>query len=138
MKFETWDARKAYLNELKDKLHERFGTTGYNVFVFGSFVREDFVPGKSDIDLAIYSEDYFLELDIYDYLEAELTNVGIDRSLIQISTDQEHAFVCISPLELNIGMTDYYPEELKTYLRMLVRDSIWDSEDRRMIGHVER
>lgn len=138
MRFETWDDRKAYLNELKNKLHERFGTTGYNVFVFGSFVREDFVPGKSDIDLAIYSEDYFLELDIYDFLEEELTAVGIDRSLLQISTDQAHAFVCITPLELNLGMTDYYPEELKTYLCTLVRSSIIESEERRMIGHVEK
>ena len=50
-------ARLYELLELQEKVKKRFGIDGYNVFVFGSYVTIHYVEGKSDIDIAIYTEE---------------------------------------------------------------------------------
>lgn len=62
-------ARLYELLELQEKVEKRFGIDGYNVFVFGSYVTIHYVEGKSDIDIAIYTEDFDLYKRISMYLE---------------------------------------------------------------------
>ena len=40
MKFYTWEARRAFLIELKNAVVAKFPEENYNVFVFGSFIRD--------------------------------------------------------------------------------------------------
>lgn len=44
------------LLELQKKAEEQFGDSGYNVFVFGSYLTTRYVKGQSDIDIAVYTE----------------------------------------------------------------------------------
>ena len=53
-------ARLYELLELQKKVEKQFGIDGYNVFVFGSYVTTRYVEGQSDIDIAIYTEDFDL------------------------------------------------------------------------------
>ncbi|MCD7993837.1 MAG: nucleotidyltransferase domain-containing protein [Clostridia bacterium] len=53
-------ARLYELLELQEKVKKQFGVDGYNVFVFGSYVTNYYVEGQSDIDIAIYTEDFDL------------------------------------------------------------------------------
>ena len=38
MIFNTWEERTDFLSDLQDDVVSEFGTDGYNVFVFGSFL----------------------------------------------------------------------------------------------------
>lgn len=46
------------LLDLQKEVERRFGDTGYNVFVFGSYLTIKYREGQGDIDIAIYSEDF--------------------------------------------------------------------------------
>ena len=48
------------LLELQRTVEKQFGVDGYNIFVFGSYVTIHYVEGQSDIDIAIYTEDFDL------------------------------------------------------------------------------
>lgn len=116
-KFTTWDQRVDFLEELSTVVHEKFHNDAYNVFVFGSFLRDDYDPDKSDLDLAIYAKESELTFAIVDFL------------------DQLDAYVVVKPLGLNVSFTDYYPEELKLYFRTVQRRAIFYNEE---AEHIEK
>lgn len=76
---------------LQQMMAQKFGERNYNVFVFGSYLTTRYVEGKSDIDIAIYTEDFELYKCLALYLEAPI--------------------YCAS-LKSQIQFTDYYPERL--------------------------
>ena len=116
-KFATWDQRVDFLEELSTVVHEKFHSDAYNVFVFGSFLRDDYDPDKSDLDLAIYAKESELTFAIVDFL------------------DQLDAYVVVKPLGLNVSFTNYYPEELKLYFRTVQRRAIFYNEE---AEHIEK
>lgn len=104
-------ARLYELLDLQKKVAERFGDTGYNVFVFGSYITTRYIDGSSDIDIAIYSEDFGLYKRISLYLEEYFRQKGIDSDIFYIDISMEAPAYCI-PLESEIQFTDYYPDKL--------------------------
>ena len=130
MKFYTWEARRAFLIELKNAVVAKFPEENYNGFVFGSFIRDDYKPEESDLDLAVFSLEFDRELDVTYFIEDYLEERDIDSSIIEIDVKQYGAFAVIPPLRMNVSFTDYYPEELHNYLGILRRDYVWYQEDR--------
>lgn len=125
MKFYTWEQRLDFLDYLKNTVIEEFpDTESYNVFVFGSFVRDDYDPEYSDLDLAIYANEPDLTFAICDFIDQFLKSKDVPCSLLEIFTDQLDAYVVVKPLGLNIGFTDYFPEDLKIYFRTVQRRAI--------------
>ena len=116
-KFTTWDQRVDFLEELSTVVHEKFHSDAYNVFVFGSFLRDDYDPDKSDLDLTIYAKESELTFAIVDFL------------------DQLDAYIVVKPLGLNVSFTNYYPEELKLYFRTVQRCAIFYNEE---AEHIEK
>lgn len=133
MIFNTWEERTDFLSDLQDDVVSEFGTDGYNVFVFGSFITDKYQPGESDIDLAVYADDYRVARDVMDFLDDYLQQKEVPHSLILIDVNQKYAFVAIDPLRLNIGCTGYFPEELRRYEVQLVRRFINYNEEKNMI-----
>ena len=74
-------ARLYELLELQEKVEKRFGIDRYNVFVFGSYVTIHYVEGQSDIDIAIYTEDFDLYKRISMYLEEYFAEKGIESDI---------------------------------------------------------
>ena len=134
-KFTTWDQRVGFLEELSTAVREKFHSDAYNVFVFGSFLRDDYDPDKSDLDLAIYAKESELTFAIVDFLESYLNERGVRCSLLEIFLDQLDAYVVVKPLGLNVSFTDYYPEELKLYFRTVQRRAIFYNEE---AEHIEK
>ena len=128
----TWEDRTNYLEHMQNYLVSKFGSDHYNVFIFGSILRDNYKPGKSDIDVAVYADNYTLELDVCIALEDFFRETEMDNSILQISTSQKNAFVILSPLSLNVSVTDFYPEELVYYRRQLTRRWFWYNEDKKM------
>lgn len=95
----------------------QFGETDYNVFVFGSYLTTKYVEGKSDIDIAIYAEDFALYKRLSLYLEEYFNRKGIASDIFYIDTTMEAPIYC-APLKSKVQFTDYYPEKLVQFERV--------------------
>lgn len=104
-------ARLYELLTLQKKVEEKFGDTGYNVFIFGSYITTRYKEGSSDIDIAIYSENFGLYKRLSLYLEEYFRQKGIVSDIFYIDTSMEAPVYC-APLQSEIQFTDYYPEKL--------------------------
>lgn len=104
-------ARLYELLELQEKVKKQFGVDGYNVFVFGSYVTIHYVEEQSDIDIAIYTEDFDLYKRISMYLEEYFAEKGIESDIFYIDLMMEAPVYC-APLKSEIQFTDYYPKKL--------------------------
>ena len=130
MKFYSFEERLNFLKELQADTSRKFGENGYNVFVFGSVLRDDYKPEESDIDLAVYSDDTFLTFEIAEYLKEYLSERDIESSILEIFLDQINAFVYLEPLRINVTFTDYYPQKLQEFYYCLkLRYLIYSEEE---------
>ena len=77
------------LLKLQKEMEERFGDTEYNVFVFGSYLTTHYQEGKSDIDLAIYTEDFELYKRLSLYLEEYFDVIGVESDIFYIEISME-------------------------------------------------
>lgn len=107
-------ARLYELLELQKKVEELFGISGYNVFIFGSYVTTGYIEGQSDIDIAIYAEDFNLYKRLSLYLENFFNAQGIKSDIFFIDTTMAAPVYC-APLKSKIQFTDYFPEKLITF-----------------------
>ncbi len=96
---------------LQKKVEKEFGDSGYNVFVFGSYPTLSYREGKSDIDIAIYSDDFCVYRRLSAYLEEYFHLKGVDSDIFYIDTTMEAPIYC-APLSSKIQFTDYFPPQL--------------------------
>lgn len=114
--FETLEKRYEFVKQLGGYVAARFSEP-YNIFVFGSFLTDDFVPGKSDLDLGIYAEKKISELD--GIIEEFLSNYNLDHDIIWIQTGFSTNYIDIAALQ-GYKLTDYYPEKLLEHFVQLI------------------
>ena len=102
------------LLDLQKLIEQKFGSSHYNVFVFGSYITVNFIEGVSDVDIAIYTEDFELykriSLCIEEYFERE--HVKSDIFYIDLNMA---APVYLAPLNSKVQFTDFYPQRLKEF-----------------------
>ncbi|MBR1597643.1 MAG: nucleotidyltransferase domain-containing protein [Lachnospiraceae bacterium] len=102
------------LLDLQEKLVNSFGESDYNVFIFGSYITHSYVEGRSDIDIAIYSDDFKKYLQVSVFIEDYFNKLGIKQDIFYINTLIPAPIYCAA-LESPVCLTDYYPETLKTF-----------------------
>ena len=107
-------ARLYELLNLQKDVEEKFGSNEYNVFVFGSYLTTSYVEGKTDIDIAIYSEDFNLYKRISLYLETYFRNKGVASDIFYIDVSMQAPIYC-APLRSKVQFTDYYPKKLEEF-----------------------
>jgi len=107
-------ARLYELLDLQKKMERMFGDKEYNVFVFGSYLTTAYKEGESDIDIAIYTENFNLYKRLSLYLEEYFDEKGIKSDIFFIDLTVEAAIYC-APLKSRVQFTDYFPKELKTF-----------------------
>lgn len=138
MTFNSWDDLLDFLEELSKGIAANFDEQTYNVFVFGSSIREDYNPMASDLDLAVYACTTEQTEGIADFIRDYLERREVPYDLIEISTEQYDAYVCVEPLGLNVTFTSYYPRELKEYFYVLRARAIWYNEETTYIRSVAK
>lgn len=117
----VFENRRDFLIQFQQDLIKEFGEEDYNVFIFGSFVRDDFHDG-SDIDLAVYSSDSSKLVDLAYYIRKYLDKaLSISHHLILIGKEAGR-YIALAPLSSPWQFTDYYPEDLRAYFYTL----LWD------------
>lgn len=99
------------LLELQKAVEKEFGEDGYNVFIFGSYINTTYAEGQSDIDIAVYTEDFELYKKISLYLEEYYNDKGIQSDIFFIDLSMVAPVYC-APLTSKVHFTDYYPQKL--------------------------
>lgn len=98
------------LNLQKD-VAGKFGENNYNVFVFGSYLTIEYNERKSDIDIAIYTQDFDLYKRLSCYLEEYFNARSIPSDIFYIDSSVDAPIYC-APLRSKVQFTDYYPPQL--------------------------
>lgn len=109
-------ARLYGLLVLQRKVEEQFGSIGYNIFVFGSYLTTRYVDGESDVDIAVYTEDFSLYIRIASFLEEYFTEQGVESDIFYVDTSMVAPIYC-APLRSQVQFTDYYPQKLVDFYK---------------------
>ena len=104
-------ARLKGLIGLQENLEKAFPFAQYNVFVLGSYITTGYIPGKSDVDIAVYTEDFDLYKKLSIMIEDWFTEQDICCDIFYIDTTTP-APIYLAPLQSQIQHTDYIPEKL--------------------------
>lgn len=102
------------LLKLQEEVERQFGEMGYNVFIFGSYLTTRYVEGKSDIDIAVYTEDFELYKRLSLYLEEYFAEKGIASDIFYIDLTMAAPVYC-APLRSRVQFTDYFPKKLEEF-----------------------
>lgn len=109
-------ARLYDLLELQKNVEAEFGCDEYNVFVFGSYLTTGYVEGKSDVDIAIYADDFGLYKRISLYLEVYFQSIGVASDIFYIDLSVEAPIYC-APLKSKVQFSDYFPQKLMQFYK---------------------
>lgn len=96
---------------LQGNLEKAFPFAKYNVFVFGSYITTGYISGKSDVDIAVYTEDFELYKKLSIMIEDWFTEQNVCCDIFYIDTTTP-APIFLAPLQSQIQFTDYFPEKL--------------------------
>lgn len=115
----TLHQREKFVENLFSFLKEKFVLTDTQIFIFGSFLTENFIPGKSDIDIGIYSENTVKAYDIHYELSTYLDTFNLKHDIVIMELS--------SLLTINIPimvygktLTDYNNLKLLPYLKSMI------------------
>lgn len=115
----TLQQREKFVDNLFNILKEKFDLTDTQIFIFGSFLTENFIPGKSDIDIGIYSENTVKAYDIHYELSTHLDTFNLKHDIVIIELS--------SLLTINIPimvygkpLTNYNNLKLLPYLKSMI------------------
>lgn len=121
MQFETLEERYKFVENLTEVVKEQF-KDNFNIFIFGSFLTDHFKVGKSDLDLAIYTDGDFMDLDV---IISDFLVDKIKSDIIWIETASRLNYVDIDALS-GYRCTEWYPDCLRTHKAQLAFARIED------------
>jgi predicted nucleotidyltransferase len=118
---DNFTERRNRLIELQKRLLIKFPVQDYNVYIFGSYIRDDFDPNHSDIDIGILCNDPSKRLDILDFICDTVDElISIKRDIITVDL-QPDCLINIDILTTPFQLTDYKPKDLDIYLYKLLK-----------------
>ena len=119
MDLTDWSSRRAVLVRLQRELKEQYPEEDYNIFVFGSYIRNDFKDGKSDIDLVLCCQDFRKRDQIAVFLEQYFKDI-LPCDILQYFYSPS-ATIFYPAITRGMPLTDYYPDQLVGELYYLRR-----------------
>lgn len=114
----SWLGRRKILEQFQQLLQIRFPKVDYNIFVFGSFVRNDFCAGESDIDLIIYCDDRLKRMELEDLCREFFSEAGLETDILPYYY-MDDAYVYVVGILNSVHLTAYYPKKLKDELYII-------------------
>lgn len=115
----TITERKQFVADMMELLKSKFDLSDTQIFVFGSFLTDDFIPEKSDIDIGVYSENETKMYDIQYELSKYLTKVGISFDIV-IMTLSQKLLINIPIMVYGTSFTNYDNTKLLPYLKSMI------------------
>lgn len=114
----TLAEREQYVNKLKIAIEKKFSQKDFQVWVFGSFLTDDYTP-QSDIDVAIYCADIPLLLDIKDFIDEYLSNDKLKHDIIIFEFNDEH-YINIPIALYGKTLTEYQPPHIIEFIKQMI------------------
>lgn len=129
MSLKSLEDRQKFANALAEYVASH-ATVEYNLFIFGSFLTEDYVEGKSDIDVAVFTLKDKIELGelIRDYVK---NNSTLSCDILFLHPGASKCYVEIAPL-LTKPYTSYAVADLNLHKIRLIRELQEEVESRRV------
>lgn len=117
-RLDTWEKRRKLLASFQEALLERFPEEDYNVFVFGSYVRNDFRDGESDIDLIVYCESRIRQMELEEFCRSFFVRAELEADVLPYYYTED-AYVYAVGILNSVHLTDYYPKKLRNELYII-------------------
>lgn len=111
----TLDNREKFIESMICFLSQKYDLSDTQVFVFGSFLTNEFVPGKSDIDIGVYSENETKMYDIKIELDKYLSKFNIEHDIVIMHLNS-NLWINIPIMTYGKQLTSYESESLFNYL----------------------
>lgn len=118
---ETLRQREEYIEQFKKNLIQKFPYTNYQVWIFGSFLTEEYNQ-YSDIDISVYCNNIQLLLDIREYIDEYFNNDGIEHDIVIFEFNKNH-YINIPIICYGKALTEYEPPHWLEYIKEMI--SIW-------------
>lgn len=115
---DTLAKREQYINKLKDVLKLKFPQKEYQVWVFGSFLTDDYSV-HSDIDIAIYCANIKLLFDIKDFIDEYLSNDKLRHDIVIFEFNDEH-YINIPIALYGKTLTEYEPPHIIEFMKQMI------------------
>lgn len=110
--------REQYVSRLKNTLKDKFPQKDYQVWVFGSFLTDEYTP-LSDIDIAIYCADILLLLDIKDFIDEYLSKDKLRHDIVIFEFNDEH-YINIPIVLYGKTLTEYEPPHMIEFIKQMI------------------
>lgn len=115
----TLQQHEKFIDDLFNFLKEKFDLTDTQIFIFGSFLTENFIPGKSDIDIGIYSDNEVKMYDIKYELSEYLDKIGLKHDIVIMNLSNKLT-INIPIMVYGKTLTDYNNLRLLPYLKSMI------------------
>lgn len=120
----TLEERKDFVERFKEELLQKFAVPDYQVWIFGSFLTDEF-DSDSDIDIGLYCGNLGRLMELYHYVDEYMQWYGLEHDLVIVEMKTTH-YINIPILVYGKPLTEYMPEGWKEYVRELTK--LWGSE----------
>ena len=116
----TLKKREQIVNDIAAFLKSKFDLSDTQIFIFGSFLTDRYIPGKSDIDIGIYSENREKALDIQYELDMYLKEKQIKHDIVDMEL-HDKLLINIPIMTYGKTLTEYESEEMFNYLVEMIK-----------------
>ncbi len=121
--FETLSEREKFIEQFKKDLSSNFPSSDYQIWIFGSFLTEEYIPGKSDIDIGIFCDNVARLNDIYEWVGDYLDRLNLAHDLVMVELDNDNAYMNIPIMFYGKPIMEYFTNKFIDNLKHLI--SIW-------------
>lgn len=115
----TLQQRKNFTYRLKKMLSTKFDLSDTQIFIFGSFLTNEFKPYKSDIDIGVYSENVAKMYDIKHELDMYLDKYNLKHDIVIMQLHPQ-MWINIPIMIYGKQLTNYENPILLEYLLSMV------------------
>lgn len=112
--------RENFVNTVLNFIKSKYDLSDTQIFVFGSFLTEDYKDGESDIDIGVYSEDETKMYDIQYDLDKYLNNFNLKHDIV-IMHLSNNLWINIPIMTYGKQLTSYESENLFNYLLSMIK-----------------
>lgn len=120
--FNTLEERNQFVDGMLAYLQDKFDLSDAQIFVFGSFLTDKFIPGKSDIDIGVYSENETKMYDIRYELEMYLNNFELKHDIV-IMHLSDKLWINIPIMTYGKQLTGYESDTMFNYLVAMIKQN---------------
>lgn len=124
--FNTLEGREKFVNNLKNDILQQFTNSNYQIWIFGSFLTDEYVYGESDIDIGIFCDDISELCDIYDWIDNHLNKENIEHDLVIVELDNDRYYMNIPIMLYGKPIMEYFTDKFIDNLKHLI--NIWGTD----------